>query len=85
MGGNINFVFLSIDPNVAVQQPADWDRFLGHDKRWKEGGPGTIGYSEAGDFHDVLLVPPLSNITVRRNFVSKHAPEVDKYTNTITN
>jgi len=42
MGGNINFVFLSIDPNVAVQQPADWDRFLGHDKRWKEGGPETM-------------------------------------------
>jgi len=75
---------LSIDPNVNVPQPANWDRFLGHDKRWKEGGPGTIGYSEAGDFRDVLLVPPLSNITVSRNFVPKHAPEVDKYTSTIT-
>ena len=76
--GNINFVFLSIDPNVNVPQPANWDKLLGHDKRWKEGGPGTIGYSEAGDFHDVLLVPPLANITVRRNFVPKHAPEANK-------
>ena len=70
-------MFLSIDPNVNVPQPANWDRFLGHDKRWKEGGPGTIGYSEAGDFRDVLLVPPLSNITVSRTFVPKHVIEVD--------
>jgi len=70
-------VFLSIDPNINIQPPANWDRFLGHDKRWKEGGPGTIGYSEAGDFRDVLLVPPLSNITVSRNFVPIHAIEVD--------
>jgi len=70
-------VFLSIDPNINIQPPPNWDRFLGHDKRWKEGGPGTIGYSEAGVFRDVLLVPPLSNITVSRNFVAKHATEVD--------
>ena len=70
-------MFLSTDPNITIQQPANWDRFLGHDKRWKEGGPGTIGYSEAGEFRDVLLVPPLSNITVSRNFVHKHAPEAD--------
>jgi len=70
-------VFLSIDPTANVPQPANWDRFLGHDKRWKEGGPGTIGYSEAGVFRDVLLVPPLSNITVSRNFIPKHALEVD--------
>jgi len=70
-------MFLSIDPNINIQQPANWDRFLGHDKRWKEGGPGTIGYSDAGVFRDVLLVPPLSNITVSRNFVPKHALEID--------
>ena len=70
-------MFLSIDPNINIQQPAIWERFLGHDKRWKEGGPRTIGYSEAGVFRDVVLVPPLSNITVGRNFVPKHALEVD--------
>ena len=35
-----------------------------HDKRAKAGGPGTLGYVEPGDFRDVIMVPPLSNITV---------------------
>jgi len=60
---------LFIDPEVDIPRPTDWDQYLGHDIRWKEGGPGTIGYSEAGVFRDVLAVPPLSNITVRGNSV----------------
>jgi len=52
---------LSVDPNSSIPQPAKWDKFLGYEKRWKKGGPGTIAYSVSGDFLDVILVPPLSN------------------------
>jgi len=61
----------SIDPNNTIAQPTNWNEFLGHDERWKKGGPETIGYSEAGVFRDVIFVPPLSNITVSRNSVEK--------------
>ena len=37
-----------------------------HDERAKAGGPGTLGYVEPGDFRDVIMVPPLSNITVSK-------------------
>ena len=77
------FMFLPIDPNIDIQQPTNWNKYLGHDKRWKEGGAETIGYSEAGVFRDVILVPPLSNITVSSNYVRKHSHEVGRYTQTI--
>jgi len=76
------FMFSSVDPNNDVQRPADWNKYLGHNKRWKEGGPETIGYSEAGVFRDTILVPPLSNITVSRNYVRKHSHEVCRYIQT---
>ena len=77
------FMFSSVDPSVFIQRPTNWNKYLGHDKRWKEGGPETIGYSEAGVFRDVILVPPLSNITVSRNYVRTHSHEVCRYTQTI--
>jgi len=63
--------FCFLDPQFDIPRPTNWDRYLGHDIRWKEGGPGTIGYSEAGVFRDVLAVPPLSNITVSGYSVQK--------------
>ena len=33
------------------------------------GGPGTLAYVELGEFRDVVIVPPLSNITVILKFV----------------
>ena len=69
-------LFYLIDPKLDIPRPTDWDKYLGHDIRWKEGGPGTIGYSEAGVFRDVLAVPPLSNITVSRNSVQKQKLDV---------
>ena len=77
------FMFSSIDPNIDIHRPTNWNKYLGHNKRWKEGGPETIGYSEAGVFRDVILVPPLSNITVSRNYVRTHSHEVCRYTQTI--
>jgi len=76
-------MFSSVDPSVFIQRPTNWNKYLGHDKRWKEGGPETIGYSEAGVFRDVILVPPLSNITVSRNYVRTHSHEVCRYIQTI--
>lgn len=35
-----------------------------HRQMWLDGGAGSLGYAQAGEFRDVLLVPPLSNITV---------------------
>jgi len=58
-------LFCFTDPELYIPRPTNWDRFLGHDIRWKKGGPETIGYSDVGVFRDVLLVPPLANITVR--------------------
>jgi len=65
------FLFCFIDNQSNITRPTNWDRYLGHDIRWKEGGPETIGYSEAGVFRDVLAVPPLSNITVSGNSLSQ--------------
>jgi len=65
------FLFCSTDPNINIPQPADWNKYLGHDKRWKEGGPETVGYSDVGVFRDVTSVPPMSNIMVSGNSVEK--------------
>jgi len=37
--------------------------FIGHEK--KQQGNGSIGYLQIGEWRDVIIVPPLSNITVR--------------------
>ncbi|XP_076824256.1 multicopper oxidase mco-like [Clavelina lepadiformis] len=45
-----------------------WLKYRGHAQRWRdmESHPnGTLGYSPSGIFHDVILVPPFSNITIR--------------------
>ncbi|XP_076825146.1 multicopper oxidase mco-like [Clavelina lepadiformis] len=49
----------------GIKRSDDPLKYLGHDQRWKAGGKGTLGYSDAGTFHDVLLIPPMSNITIR--------------------
>lgn len=36
-----------------------------NDKKFSaKGGRGTLGYVEPGEFRDVIMVPPLANITV---------------------
>ena len=35
-----------------------------HNKKSEEKGPNTLGYVPIGDFRDVIVVPPLANITV---------------------
>ena len=35
----------------------------GHDQRYSDSA-GTLGYVPIGDFRDVIIVPPLANITV---------------------
>jgi len=39
--------------------------FGNHDTRFAAGGDDTIGYAQIGEWRDTVLVPPLSNITVR--------------------
>lgn len=39
-------------------------QYLGHDIRYNTLGAGTLGYVQAKDIRDVILVPPLANITV---------------------
>lgn len=40
--------------------------YLGHEKHYISQGIGTIGYAHVGEWRDVILVPPLSNITVSK-------------------
>ena len=35
-----------------------------HHIRQPLGGSGTLAYANIGDFHDVIQMPPLSNVTV---------------------
>ena len=38
--------------------------FLGHDERYLQQGNSTLGYVQVGEWRDVILLPPLANITV---------------------
>jgi len=48
--------------------PPSTSTHIEHEKFQPIGGPGTIGYAQIGEWRDTILVPPLSNITVRRNY-----------------
>jgi len=56
-------MFLFTGPPANI--PNNALALLGHDQRSAVGGPGTLGYVEIGEFRDIILVPPLANITVR--------------------
>lgn len=51
------------DSSANVGFPNDAFLYLGHEERLQ--GEGSIGYAQIGEWRDTLLVPPLSNITVR--------------------
>jgi len=44
---------------------ADVLKYLGHDERWQKGGEDAAGYVYGNPYRDTIIVPPLSNITVR--------------------
>lgn len=54
------------DDSLDIEFPKEEAlNYLGHDRRYDQGGKGTFGYAQVGEWRDTLLVPPLSNITVR--------------------
>merc|ERR1739838_792100 len=50
---------------IDIDFPSGARHYLGHSTRYEAGEPGTFGYAQVGEWRDTLLVPPLSNITVR--------------------
>merc|ERR1712136_552598 len=48
-----------------ISFPEEALAFLGHEKPERQNGNGSIGYAKVGEWRDVIMVPPLSNITVR--------------------
>jgi len=53
------------DEKIDIDFPSGARHYLGHSTRYEAGEPGTFGYAQVGEWRDTLLVPPLSNITVR--------------------
>lgn len=54
-----------LDSDASLEMPESPLQYLGHDERHlQHHNENNIGYTQIGDFRDVLLVPPLSNITV---------------------
>jgi len=53
------------DETVDIAFPDEALNHFGHQRRYAVGGPASFGYARVGEWRDTLLVPPLSNITVR--------------------
>lgn len=49
---------------VNGSAPCKPHEVVNHREHAARGGRGTLGYVEPGEFRDVVMVPPLSNITV---------------------
>ena len=52
--------------DLNIELPTDPLKYLGHDE--VHDTVNSIGYAEIGERRDILLVPPLSNITVSFSF-----------------
>lgn len=51
--------------SLDIEFPDEALDHIGHDRKYRADGSGTLGYARVGEWRDTILVPPLSNITVR--------------------
>merc|ERR1712121_240348 len=54
------------DDSLDIEFPDEALDFYGHNAKYERGDEAeTFGYGQIGEWRDTILVPPLSNITVR--------------------
>lgn len=62
-----------ITQDASYAYPSSEDlKYLGHETRFKSAKEDSIGYVYGKRFRDVVVVPPLSNITVRYVFIKPY-------------
>lgn len=64
-GDTCQFQHPLYDDSLDIELPSEAFEFYGHERKYKIGGAKGFGYAKVGEWRDTLLVPPLSNITVR--------------------